>query len=77
MLLSHHQYAGQNHDIKIGNRLLLNNIHPPVYVLKHNDSETGLCLRPQVKPTLLGPISKASPYLWRQSPVSESLCYKT
>jgi hypothetical protein len=39
--------------------MLLNNIHRPVYVLKHNVSETGLCLRPQVKPTLLGPIGRA------------------
>jgi hypothetical protein len=45
--------------------------------LKHNVSETGFCLRPQVKPTLLGPIDRASPYLRRrQSPVSETLCFK-
>jgi hypothetical protein len=43
--------------------MLLNNIHRLVYVLKHNVSETGLCLRPQVKPTLLGPIGRTSPYL--------------
>jgi hypothetical protein len=31
--------------------------------LKLNVSETGFCLRLQVKPTLLGPIDRASPYL--------------
>jgi hypothetical protein len=36
--------------------MLLNIIHRLVYVLKHNVSETGLFIRPQVKPTLLGPI---------------------
>jgi hypothetical protein len=41
--------------------MLLNIIHCLVYVLKHNVSETGLCLRPQVKPTLLGPIDRANP----------------
>jgi hypothetical protein len=44
--------------------MLLNNIHHPVYVSKHSVSETGHCLHPQVKPTLLGPIGRASPYLW-------------
>jgi hypothetical protein len=46
-------FAGKN---IITALMLLNSIHRPVYVLKHNVSETGLCLRPQVKPTLLGPI---------------------
>jgi hypothetical protein len=31
----------------------------PAYILKHNVSETGFYLRPQVKPTLLGPIDRA------------------
>jgi hypothetical protein len=31
----------------------------PVYVSKHNVSETGFCLRLQVKPTQLGPIDVA------------------
>jgi hypothetical protein len=35
----------------------------PVYISKHNVSETGVCLRPQVKPTQLGPIDRVSPYL--------------
>jgi hypothetical protein len=35
----------------------------PVCILKHNVSETGLYLRPQVKPTLLGSIDRASPHL--------------
>jgi hypothetical protein len=30
---------------------------------KHNVSETGFCLRPQVKPIQLDPIDRASPYL--------------
>jgi hypothetical protein len=30
---------------------------------KHNVSETGFCFRPQVKPTQLDPIDRASPYL--------------
>jgi hypothetical protein len=40
---------------------------------KHNVSETGFCLRPQVKPTQLDPIYRASPYL--RNPVSETLCF--
>jgi hypothetical protein len=35
----------------------------PLYISKHNVSETGFYLRPQVKPTLLGPIHRASPNL--------------
>jgi hypothetical protein len=34
---------------------------PPVCLLKHNVSDTGFCLRLQVKPTQLGPIDRASP----------------
>jgi hypothetical protein len=37
--------------------------HRPVYFSKHNVSEIGFCLRLQVKPTLLGPIDRPSPYL--------------
>jgi hypothetical protein len=37
----------------------------PVYFSKHNVSETGFCPRLQVKPTQLGPIDRASPYLRR------------
>jgi hypothetical protein len=37
--------------------------HHPVYFSKHNVSETGFCLRLQVKPTQLGTIDRASPYL--------------
>jgi hypothetical protein len=32
----------------------------PVYISKHNVSETGFYLRRQVKPTLLGRIDRAS-----------------
>jgi hypothetical protein len=35
----------------------------PVYISKHNVSETGFYLRPQVKPTQLGPLDRANPYL--------------
>jgi hypothetical protein len=35
----------------------------PVYFSKHNVSETGFCLRLQVKPTQLGPIDRDSPCL--------------
>jgi hypothetical protein len=37
--------------------------HRLVYFSKHNVSETGFCLRLQVKPTQLGPIDRANPYL--------------
>jgi hypothetical protein len=40
---------------------LFKNCH--VYFSKHNVSETEFCLRLQVKPTQLGPIDRASPYL--------------
>jgi hypothetical protein len=35
----------------------------PVYISKHNVSETGFCLHLQVKPTQLGPIDRASLHL--------------
>jgi hypothetical protein len=35
----------------------------PVYFSKQNVSDTGFYLRLQVKPTQLGPIDRASPYL--------------
>jgi hypothetical protein len=47
--------------------MFLDIIHRLVHLLKnHNVSETGFSLRPQVKPTQLDPIDRASPYL--QSP---------
>jgi hypothetical protein len=45
------------------NIMFLDITHRPVFVLKHNVSETGFCLRLQVKPAQLGPIDRASPYL--------------
>jgi hypothetical protein len=52
------------------NIMFLDIIHRPVffykylvYITKHNISETGFCLHLQVKPTQLGQISRASPYL--------------
>jgi hypothetical protein len=35
----------------------------PVYISKHKVLETGFYLRPQVKPTQLGPIDRASSHL--------------
>jgi hypothetical protein len=37
--------------------------HRHVYITKHNVSETGFCLRLEVKPTQLGPTDRASPSL--------------
>jgi hypothetical protein len=39
--------------------------HRPLCIRKHSVSETGLCLRLQVKPTQLGSIDTASPFLGR------------
>jgi hypothetical protein len=36
-----------------------------VYILKYDVSETGLYLRPHIKPTQLGPIDRASPHINR------------
>jgi hypothetical protein len=35
--------------------------HGPVYFSEYNVSETGFCLRLQVKPTQLGPIDRVVP----------------
>jgi hypothetical protein len=43
--------------------MYLDIIQRPVYISKLNVSETGFCLRFQVKPTQLSPIYRASPYL--------------
>jgi hypothetical protein len=40
--------------------MFLDIIHRPVYILKHNVSETGFCFRLQVKLTQLGPIDTAA-----------------
>jgi hypothetical protein len=53
---------GEQEDIST-NIMFLDIIHRPVYISKHNVSETGVCLRFQVKPTQLGRIDRASPYL--------------
>jgi hypothetical protein len=49
--------------------MFLDIIHRPFFK-KHKVSETGFCLRPQVNPTQLDPVDRASPY-----PVSETLCF--
>jgi hypothetical protein len=50
--------------------MFLNTVHRPVYIFKHNVSETGFCLRLQVKPIQLGPIARDSPYLRTPVPAS-------
>jgi hypothetical protein len=45
--------------------------HRPVYISKHNVSETGSCLRLEVKPTQLGPIDRGSPYLRTPAPTQD------
>jgi hypothetical protein len=44
----------------------------PVYFSNHNVLETAFCLCFQVKPTQLGPIDRASPYL--RTPVPAPKC---
>jgi hypothetical protein len=39
----------------------------PVSLSKHNVSETEFCLRHQAKPTQLGPVGRAGPYLRTQN----------
>jgi hypothetical protein len=43
--------------------------HRPVYFSKYNVSETGFCLRLQVRPTQLGSIERTSHYFWRRSTI--------
>jgi hypothetical protein len=45
------------------NIMFLDITHRPVYISKHDVSETGFCLRLHVKPTQLGPINRATHYL--------------
>jgi hypothetical protein len=45
------------------NLMFLDIIHRPVYISKHNVSETVFCLCIHVKPTQLGTIDRANPYL--------------
>jgi hypothetical protein len=42
---------------------ILDIIHRPVFILKHNASETGIYLRFQVEPTQMVQIERASPSL--------------
>jgi hypothetical protein len=46
---------------------------PSCVCLKHNVLETGLCLCLQVKPSQLGPIDRASPYVWTPAPTQDRL----
>jgi hypothetical protein len=52
--------------------MFLDIIHRP-FLFKNIVSETGFCLRLQVKPTQLGPIDRASPYL--RTPVPTQIGY--
>jgi hypothetical protein len=70
--------------------MFLDIIHHPVYISKHNVSETGFCLHLQVnllslaqvielvpisRPALLiGPNWVGFTGRWRQNPVSKTLC---
>jgi hypothetical protein len=56
--------------------MFLDIIHPPVFIYKHNVSETGSCLRLQVKPTQFDPIDRDSPYLLTYLPTPDRV-YKT
>jgi hypothetical protein len=50
--------------------------HCPVYIRKHKVSETAICRRLlQVKPIQLGPVDRASLYLWTPVP-AQSRVYK-
>jgi hypothetical protein len=49
------------------NIMLLDIIQHPIFV-KNNVLETGFCLRLQVKPSQLGPVDRAGPYLWTHAP---------
>jgi hypothetical protein len=54
-------------------------IHRPVFYLKREISETGLCLSPQVEPTHLDPLDpKWVDPTWRRikDPVSENYVLK-
>jgi hypothetical protein len=55
---------GCKQELHSTNIIFFDIIHRPVYDSKHDVSETGFCLRLQAKPTHLGPIDTASPYLW-------------
>jgi hypothetical protein len=52
----------------IGKHIMFLDIIRPVYISKHNVSETGFFLRLQVEPTHLRPIDRASPYLQTSVP---------
>jgi hypothetical protein len=53
--------------------MFLDIINRPVYITNHNGSETGFCLRLQVKPTQSGPIDRASPYLRTPIPTPDKV----
>jgi hypothetical protein len=55
------------------NIMFLDIIYRPVFIYKHNFSETEFCLRLQVKPTQLVPINRISPDLRSPIPIPARL----
>jgi hypothetical protein len=51
--------------------MFLDIIHRHVFIWEHNFSETGFPLCLQVKPTQLGPIDRATSYLWTPAPTRD------
>jgi hypothetical protein len=47
---------------------ILDIVYRPIFYVKHDVSKTGFCLHPQVEPTKMGRIERASLCLRRQSP---------
>jgi hypothetical protein len=55
--------------------MFLDIIHHPVFISKHNVSDTEFCPRLQVEPTKLGPIDRTSPDLRTLAP-TQDMAYK-
>jgi hypothetical protein len=47
-----------------------------LFIIQNTTLRRWFCLRLQVKRTQFGPIDRAIPYLRRQNPVSETLCFE-
>jgi hypothetical protein len=63
----HHHHHHRHHQGKYyvsGHFFVLSSSeNTALFVFQNSFSETGFCLRLQIKPTQLGPIDRASPYL--------------
>jgi hypothetical protein len=55
------------------NIMFLDIIHRIVFILKHNVSETGFCLRIHLKSIQLGTIGRASPYFGTPVPTPDTV----